>query len=81
MYTEEQSDIHNFVLSELEKISVLLRFLLNHCWTRNINGKEQYKEKKTIHSALLLRPNCERLKEILRYISMCNQMITSEIRE
>ena len=45
MYTEEQSDIHNFVLSELEKISVLLRFLLNHCWTRNINGKEQYKKK------------------------------------
>ena len=26
MHTEEQSDIHNFVLSEAENISVLLRF-------------------------------------------------------
>ena len=26
MYTEEQSDIHNFVLSDKENISVLLRF-------------------------------------------------------
>ena len=34
MHTEEQSDIHNFVLSDTENISVLLRFpwelLLNH---------------------------------------------------
>ena len=26
MHTEEHSDIHNFVLSEVENISVLLRF-------------------------------------------------------
>ena len=26
MQTEEQSDIHNFVLSEAENVSVLLRF-------------------------------------------------------
>ena len=26
MHTEEQSDIHNFVLSDTENISVLLRF-------------------------------------------------------
>ena len=26
MHTEEQSDIHNFVLSEAENISLLLRF-------------------------------------------------------
>ena len=26
MHTEEQSDIHNFVLSDTETISVLLRF-------------------------------------------------------
>ena len=34
MHTEEQSDIHNFVLSDTDNISVLLRFpwelLLNH---------------------------------------------------
>ena len=27
MLTEEQSDIHNFVLSEAQKISLLLRFV------------------------------------------------------
>ena len=27
MHTEEQSDIHNFVLSEAENISLLLRFV------------------------------------------------------
>ena len=41
-------------------------------WVGNVNGKELYK-KTLIHSPLLLRPNCERLKGISRNVTIVNQ--------
>ena len=42
-------------------------------WVGNVNGKELYK-KTLIHSPLLLRPNCERLKGISPNITIVNQL-------